>query len=68
MLMYKNKKAEPFDAYQNPGYRQVDLLQNKHEQSTPIERELSTACSFCNECFWRYSDSKNKSKSSISML
>lgn len=29
------KKAEPFDAYQNFGYRQVDLLRNKHKQPTP---------------------------------
>ena len=29
------KKAEPFDAYQNFGYRQVTIQNNKHKQPTP---------------------------------
>ena len=40
--MTKNIKGEePFDAYQNFGYRQVTIQNNKHKQPTPKRREPS---------------------------
>ena len=57
------KGEEPFDAYQNFGYRQVDHLRNKHKQPTPYDVSLLSACSFSMNV-WRFSSSKNKSKSS----
>ena len=44
--IWKIEKAEPFDAYRNSGYRQVDLWWYKQEQPTPINVSLSSACSF----------------------
>ncbi len=51
----------------NLWYRQVTNYGNKHEQFTPCKREPSTICSFTMNV-WRYSATKNKSKSSIPII
>ena len=49
-IVIYNKKAEPFDAYQNFGYRQVTIQNNKHKQPTPNDESLLSACSCFDEC------------------
>jgi len=46
----------------NSGYRQVTNHENKHEQSTPIEREQSAYLLVSWYEYWRYSSSPNKSR------
>jgi len=41
----KYKKAEPFNAYLNSGTAKQPYTTTSKEESTPIMRELSTACS-----------------------
>ena len=66
MDVYKRKKAEPFDAYLEFGYRQVTIIATSTKQPTPYDVSLLSACSrYVND--WRYSTLKNKSKSSISI-
>ena len=68
MLMYKTKKAEPFDTYLEFGYRQVD---HSKRQARIVHAPLSVnfrLLVLVLRMFWRYSTPKNKSKSSISIL
>lgn len=62
MLLYQ-KKAEPFDAYQNFGYRQVTIIATSTNSPRLNDASFLSACS-CYMNDWRYSSSKNKSKSS----
>ncbi len=57
------KKAEPFVACPNSGYRQVTSHTHKHRTAHAIEREPSIYLfPVCEN--WRYSSWENKSKSS----
>jgi hypothetical protein len=61
-----NKKAEPFDAYRDSGYRQATISETSTNSPRLNDVSFLTACSFTMN-IWRYSSAKNKSKSSISI-
>ena len=58
------KKAEPSDTYLHSGYRQATIHTTSTNSPRPLSVNFHLLVLVCE--YWRYSDSKNKSKSSNS--